>query len=383
MDRSDFLLNPDVVFLNHGSFGACPKEILDEEFRWQQLLEKEPVAFFHALPERMQQAREQLAQMVGARRTDLVFVTNSTYGANVMAYAMARYLNAGDEILLTDHEYGACRRAWEFHLQGTGITISTVAIPIPVPDAETVMHIITKAITGKTRAVFISHITSPTAARMPVERLAEFTQRQKVLLLVDGAHALGHIDLDLGVLGADMYTANCHKWMCMPKGSGMLWVAPHLQQHVPPLIGSWGNTWTSVNDGTFIDEHEYLGTRDPSCFLTIHAAQRWMKKSNWNKVISDSHLLVQYGVQALCSLHNTIQPVQSDWEQHRLMMGSVLVPMVLDSAQFQRVLLEKYSIQCICLTWLDATILRFSIHGYTTQPEVDALVKAVALELGL
>lgn len=376
MKRSDFYLDPEVVFLNHGSFGACPQILMVEQQRWQRILETEPVAFFHALPQRMKAARQALASFVGAKASDLVFVQNSTYGANVMAYAMARYLNPGDEVLIPDHEYGACRRAFEFHLRGTGISIGACSIPLPVPPDDHVADIVIQAITPRTRAIFISHITSPTACLLPIERIGREAQSRGILMLVDGAHAPGHIPVNLSVLPADMYTANCHKWMCLPKGSGFLWVSPAMQKITPPLVASWGNTWLSEGDGEFIDEHEYIGTRDPSAFLTIHEALRWMEGEDWWGMVEHAHALVKRGMQELTSIP-TVRPVSADWPNHKLMMGAVLLPDGMVATDVQRLFLRDYNLQIICMEWLAHTILRFSVHGYTTPDEVQVMINAV------
>jgi isopenicillin-N epimerase len=381
MRREDFPLDPSVVFLNHGSFGACPTVLLNEQTRWQHLMETEPVAFFYDLPARMQAAREALAGYVHADRNDLVFVQNSTYGVNVMAHAMARYLKPGDEVLVPDHEYGACQRAWQFHLKETGITIAPCHIPIPLPTQDEVAELVWSAVTPRTRVLYISHITSPTASRLPVEKLAPRAREAGILMLVDGAHAPGHIALDLRQLDVDGYTGNLHKWMCTPKGSAMLWLRPDLQPHVPPLIGSWGNHWLSVGDGEFIDEHEYVGTRDTSAFLTTQQALQWMEEQPWNEVLEHGRRLVRYGMEGLLGIKG-MQPVSADWEEHGLLMGAVIMPGDRPSDEVQRWMLHQHRIQLICMDWLGTSILRFCAHGYTTREEIDVLVRAVGQLVG-
>lgn len=380
MHRSDFCLDPDVVFLNHGSFGACTKATVQEQYKWQLKLENEPIAFFYALPERMKQARRTLSELVGACPEDLVYVTNSTYGANIMAYSMARYLHKGDAVLIPDHEYGACLRAWQRHLEGTGIQIQSCHIPMPIPSRAELVREIWKAVTPNTKAIFISHITSPTACLMPIEELAAEAKKAGILMLVDGAHALGQIPLNIPDLGVHMYTANCHKWMCGPKGSALLWVHPNMQQHTLPVVTSWGAGGLSIGDGAFIDEHEYVGTRDVSPFLATPAVIEWVSKEDWWPMIDDAHKLVVNGMQQLSQLPG-VEFMTADWKQQHLLMGAVLLPEHIDAPELQRTLLGKYGIQVVCMQWLSKPLLRFSVHGYTTKAEVDVLVKALQTEL--
>lgn len=374
--RSDFLLDESVVFLNHGSFGACPKTLLDVQQRWQNVLETEPVAYYHALPARMQEARRSLASFVDADPKHLVYVTNSTYGVNLMAFSMARYLKSGDEVLMPNHEYGACVRAWQMHLAGTGITMQTCEIPMPIPDQQALADIIWSKVTTKTKAIFISHITSPTACLMPIDELTKRAKETGILMLVDGAHALGHFPLSLRTMGVDMYTGNCHKWMCAPKGSALFWVAPELQPYTLPAIRSWGEQGLSMLDGVFVDEHEYTGTRDASQFLTTPDTIQWLKKVNWWERRDQAHDLVRYGMQQLLQIPH-IQAMAADWEQQHLLMGAVLLPEWINGPDLQRKLLQEHNIQVVCMQWLNRPLLRFSVHGYTTGAEIDALVRVL------
>ncbi len=379
--RALFPLDPDVAFLNHGSFGACPHTLLAIQHEWQMVLEREPVAFFHALPARLQQARKALADFVDADPTDLVYVTNSTYGANIMAATMARLLKPGDSVLITDHEYGACVRAWKNHLQGTGIHLKVCHIPMPIPAQADLEDIIWKEVDSSTKAIFISHITSPTACLMPVRGLTSRARQAGIMMLVDGAHALGHLPLSIRDLGVDMYTGNCHKWMCAPKGSALLWVRPDLQPHAFPVITSWGADGLSVGDGAFVDEHEYTGTRDPSPFLTTPSTIEWMKEHDWWSTVDRAHAMVCYGMERLMELG--LKPMSADWSEQKLLMGTVLLPEEVNGPDLQRRLLSAHNIQVICMQWLDKPLLRFSVHLYTTTEEVHQLLTALKHELML
>ena len=376
ISRSEFLLDESVVFLNHGSFGACPTVLQNIQQSWLRTLETEPVAYYHALPGRMQDARTHLASFVDASPKDVVYVTNSTYGANIMAFTMARYLKSGDAVLIPNHEYGACARAWQMHLEGTGIEIQTCDIPMPIPNQNALADIILQSVSGNTKAIFISHVTSPTACRMPIEELASRAKKAGILMLVDGAHALGHFPVSLRTLDVDMYTGNCHKWMCAPKGSALFWVKHELQPHVLPVVRSWGVQGLSVGDGEFVDEHEYTGTRDASAFLTTPDTIRWLNDKDWWTVKSKAHELVQYGMQKLLQIDGVVA-MAADWKEQNLLMGAVLLPDWINGPDLQRQLLNDYHIQVVCMQWLDKPLLRFSVHGYTTSTEIDVLVNAL------
>ncbi|MHB1244101.1 MAG: aminotransferase class V-fold PLP-dependent enzyme [Gaiellaceae bacterium] len=240
----DFLLDPGVTFLNHGSHGACPAPVFA---RWQALqreLERNPVEFlsrrFDAL---LEEARAELAAFVAARTEDLVFVPNATAGLNAVIRSLD--LEPGDEVLTTRHEYGAVTRTWEF----AGATL-VHAEPDELADA----------IGPRTRAVSVSHITSPTALVLPVEEICAAARAAGVLSVVDGAHVPGQLPLDLERLGADVYAGNCHKWLSAPKGAGFLWARPEHQRWIEPLVVSWGYG----PDRSFADRHGWQGTRDPT-----------------------------------------------------------------------------------------------------------------------
>ncbi|HEX6788393.1 MAG TPA: aminotransferase class V-fold PLP-dependent enzyme, partial [Gaiellaceae bacterium] len=215
-----FLLDPDVVFLNHGSFGACPQPVFESYQAWQRELEREPVQFIaRRLTDLLAEARASLGAYVGAAADDLTFVPNATTAVNIAARAVR--LRPGDEVLTTNLEYGACDLTWERECAKAGASY------VRVPTAELLDHR-----TDRTRAVYLSHITSETALLLPAERIVEEARALGLTTIVDGAHAVAQVDLDLTALGADYYAGNCHKWLCAPKGAGFLYVAPRLQDTV-------------------------------------------------------------------------------------------------------------------------------------------------------
>src|SRR6185437_9123335 len=221
--RGDFLLDPEVVFLNHGSFGACPRPVFERYQAWQRELEWQPVEF---LGRRVQglltQARAPLATYLGVGLDDLAYVSNVTTALNIAARSLP--LELGDEILTTDHEYGALDRTWTFVAEHTGARLVIQKLPAPMSDPEEVVEAVWAGVTPRTRVLFISHITSPTAVTLPIEPLIARARAAGIWTVVDGAHAPSQVDIDLEALGVDFYGGNCHKWLSAPKGAGFLYV---------------------------------------------------------------------------------------------------------------------------------------------------------------
>ena len=225
--RDEFLLDPDVVFLNHGSFGATPRPVFETYQDWQRRLEWQPVQFLGTdIAAYLAEARRALGRYLNVAADDLVYVPNATFGVNVVARSLR--LEPGDEVLATDHEYGACENAWLFMGRERGFRYVRQPIPLPLSSAADVMEQFWAGVTPRTKVIFLSHITSPTAMRLPVEAICERARAAGILTVIDGAHAPGQIPLDLTTVGADFYAGNCHKWLCAPKGAGFLFARPEV-----------------------------------------------------------------------------------------------------------------------------------------------------------
>jgi isopenicillin-N epimerase len=379
--RDQFLLDPEVVFLNHGSFGACPKPVFAAYQDWQLRLERQPVAFLD--PVRgyagfLRAAREALAGEVGAHPDDLVGVMNATVGLNIVAQSLA--LNEGDEILTTDHEYAALEKTWAFVCRRTGAKVVTVKVPLPLTSEEAFTGALLAGLTDRTRVVFLSHITSATALRFPIERIVAEARARGIWTVIDGAHVPGHIPLNLDDLGADFYAGNCHKWLMAPKGSAFLHVRRDLQGMIDPLVISHG--WTADNaepgpfgNTAFVDRLEMQGTRDPAAFLAVPEAIRFRAAHDWGRVMAAAKLLADE-TEARMAAITGLAPFSSP-EFRAPQMAAMRLPRT-DPKKLQSDLMAGWSIEIPCFDWQDNTIARISTAGYTTRAEADLLVTALS-----
>lgn len=378
-----FLLDPAVTFLNHGSYGACPRPVFETYQRWQLQLERQPIAFLdpaRGLTGWMRDARVAVAGLVGADPDDLVGLTNATHGLNIVAQSLD--LKPGDEILTTDHEYAALEKTWAYVCRKTGAVVRHVTVPLPLTTEAGFTEAVLAGFTPRTRVLFLSHITSATALVFPIERVVAEARARGIWTVIDGAHTPGHIPLNLDALGADFYAGNCHKWMMAPKGSAFLHVRRDLQPMVNPLVISHG--WTEdgnqpgakgpFGNSSFIDRLEMQGTRDPAAWLTVPAAVEFARQHDWTRVAAACRDLAQdtaARVRALTGL-----PAFSSPDFCAPQMVSMPVP-ACDTAQLQKDLMARFGIEIPCFTWNGHSIVRVSAQGYNTQANMDLLVTAL------
>ena len=380
LHKSEFLLDPKVIYLNHGSFGACPRPVFEEYQRWQRELERQPVEFLvrQAL-DLMAEARGALADFLSCQKDEVVYFPNPTTAINMVARSLK--LKPGDEILTTDHEYGAMDSTWRFICNQTGAHYLRQPIPLPVTSAETFTETFWSGITDHTQVIFISHITSPTALRFPVEAICRRARQAGILCIVDGAHAPGHIPLDLTDLGADLYTGACHKWLCAPKGSAFLYARREVQDLLQPLVVSWGWESEKPSDSRFIDHHQWQGTRDLSAFLSVPAAIRFQLEHDWISVRQRCHQLasrVRKQINDLTGLE-PICPDSSDWF---IQMCAARLPEV-NVEIFQKRLYDEFRIEVVTRRWNNQPLIRVSFQAYNDQADADALVHALGQLLHL
>ncbi len=372
--REFFLLNPDIIFLNHGSFGACPKPVFEEYQRWQLELERQPVEFLgRRFNDLMRAAREALGTFVGAEADDVTYVTNATVGLNIVARSLK--LRPGDEVLTTDHEYGALDRTWRFLCTKQGAQYIRQPVSVPIRSAEEVIETIWSGVTDRTRVLFISHITSPTAITLPIKPLIDRARKAGIISIVDGAHAPGQIDLNLRELGADFYSGNLHKWLLAPKGAAFLYARREMQPFVEPLVVSW--EWQAEKPGPskFIDEQEWQGTRDIAAYLSVPAAIQFQRDHDWPQVRRNCRELVRYAREQASALTG-LPPLTPDEAQWFTQMSALPLP-PCDLDVLKRRLYDEFKIEIPVISWNERHFVRISIQGYNTRADVDALIQAL------
>ncbi len=286
-------LDPSITFLNHGSFGACPASVLEEQGRWRARIEAEPVRFFmRELEPAMDEVRTCLGAFVGCDPEELVWVPNATTGVNTVLRSLK--LGPGDELLTTDHAYNACANALEFDAQRSGARVVVAEIPFPLASPEQVTKALLGAVTARTRFALIDHITSPTGLIFPVHALVDALHARGVAVMVDGAHGPGMVPLNLRGLGADWYTGNLHKWVCAPKGAAFLHVPRARQDALRPLVISHGANANRTDRSRFRIEFDWTGTTDPSAWLSVPAALGALEKcesGGWPEVMKKNRAL--------------------------------------------------------------------------------------------
>jgi isopenicillin-N epimerase len=371
-----FLLDPDIHFLNHGSFGATPKPVMEAYQNWQSRLERQPVLFLgRELDGLLKESRGALGEYLNADPDDLVYIPNATHGANIIARSL--HLDAGDEVLATDHEYGACDYTWDFICSKTGAKYIHQPIDLPAQSADGIVEQFWRGVTPNTKVIYLSHITSPTALRLPVERICQLARQAGILSVVDAAHSPGQIPLDLRSLDADIVFGNCHKWMLSPKGTAFLYARREVQHLVEPLIVSWGyHPKPETTTGSrFIDLLQWTGTRDPAAALAVPAAIRFMQEHQWDEVRRACHALLRQAVERICELTglSPLYPPDSDFYSQ---MAIAPLP-ASELTVLKRRLYDEYRIEVPLVQWRDRQFVRVSVQGYNTQADIGALVDAL------
>lgn len=375
-----FLLDPEVHFLNHGSFGACPKPVFAEYQRWQLELERQPVAMMQQkLHPALKAARDALGAYLNAPGDDLVFVDNATWGVNVFARSFP--FAPGDELLTSDHEYGACDMTLEWLLHKQGATVVRRPIPLPVTTHADLIERFWAGVTPRTKAIFLSHVTSPTGLIFPVQEICRRAREAGIVTVVDGAHAPGQLDLDLQAIGADIYTGNLHKWLSTPKGSGFLYVRPELQPMMESLVISWG--WgrggTIDPNASFVERNEWQGTRDHAAFLAVPAAIEFQRQHNWSVVKQCCHQLLRSARERIAELTG-LPPICPDSGEWFLQLASCPIR-TDDPAALKTRLLDEFKVEVPIVVWKGHQFVRVSIQAYNTKSDVDALVDALRIAL--
>jgi isopenicillin-N epimerase len=386
--RGHWTLDPEIAFLNHGSFGACPTPVLEEQAALRARMEREPVQFFvNDLPALLEPAREGVATFVGADADDVVFVGNATTGVNAVMRSLT--LRENDEILTTDHAYNACRNVLAYVAERSRARVVVASVPFPIAAPDVVVDRILAAVTPRTRVALIDHVTSPTGLVLPVQEIAGELSARGVDVMVDGAHAPGMLELDVNALGVTYYAANFHKWTCAPKGAGFLWVRKDKQREIhPPVISHGFNSLRSRK--RYLEEFDWTGTGDPTAWLCVPKAIAFVGSlgGGWERVRAKNRALALSARALLCDALGIAPPAPES------MIGSLAsMPLPPGNASpgataapvdpLQKRLFDVHRIEVPIPAWPEPPhrLLRISAHLYNEEDEYRRLAEALRVEL--
>ena len=404
--RSHWSLRPGVTYLNHGSFGPSPRVVSEARQAWTDRLESEPMDFLvRQMEEHLDAARDCLGKFVGTHGRNLVFVDNATFGMNVVAHSFP--LTAGDEVLATDHEYGAVLRIWRQQCQKTGATLIVRKLPARLDSIDELIETLFAAVTARTRLIVVSHVTSPTAVILPVREICAKAKTLGLAVCIDGPHAPAAVDVTIDKFGCDFYAASCHKWLSAPFGSGFLYVHPRWQGKARPNIVSWGHS-LSGRPANWSDEFTWSGTRDPAAFLAVPAAIEFLEGLN-RAVAAEpqsatarreasfgagdtrsgvdyfrrwSHDLVRYAREQIVRLTGLEPLVPDSPEWYGTMIALPLPDAVREPHEghmhpLQQALWDRHQIEVPIVDWQGRRFVRVSCHLYSDRGDVDRLVDAL------
>ena len=369
---AEWMLDPRTTYLNHGSFGAVPAEVLDTQHRLRSMLEANPTRFMaRELPDLIGAARQRLAAFVGADPLGLVFVANATTGVNAVLRSLP--FDPGDEIVVTDHGYNSCRNVADVVAAQTGARVVEAHVPFPITGPGDAIRSIQDVVTDRTALVMVDHVTSPTALVFPVAEIVEALKG--IPVLVDGAHGPGMVPLDVDSLGAAFYTGNCHKWMCAPKGAGFLWVADLYRDTVVPgtISHGWNEQWPGENRLHRL--FDYTGTDDPTAWLSVPAAIDVMKTAvdgGWDEIMARNHRLAVDARDLLLEVLASSSPSPTEMLGA---MASVVLPAGDDD--LREMLYREHQIEVPVFPWGRGRILRISAQIYNDLDEYKRLSLAI------
>jgi len=374
---AQWAIEPGVTYLNHGSFGPPPLVVRAARRAWIDRLDADPMDFFVRHQEQaLSEVAARLAAFVGATAADLALVENATFGMNTVAANVS--LTAGDEVLLTDHEYGAVRRIWQRACDRSGAKLRIATLPFPPQSTEEVVAAIADQFGPRTRLVVVSHITSPTALILPVQEICAAARDANVATCVDGPHALAMLPLDVAALDCDYYTASCHKWLSATFGTGFLYVHPRRQADFQPLNLSWGRTQEN-RPTAWQEEYLWPGTRDMSGFLSVPAAIDFLQAAPIEAFRARGHFLAKLGAEMINALTG-YEPVGDVDRWYGTMVPAELPPG--ETLPFRDAIWRHAKLHVPIIAWGDRRFVRISCHLYNSRRDVELLAKTIA-ELGM
>ena len=374
--KNQFLLDPNITYLNHGSFGACPKPLFKAYQKYQEELEFNAVQFIiNKLPVYFEEARKALGDFVGCDKDDLVFFPNPTHAINLVVKNFD--FSEGDEILGTELEYGACDRTWQHYAALKGAKYIRQHINLPIQSKAQILEDFWKGYTDKTKAIFISHMTSATALLLPVKEIIKEAKNRNLITIIDGAHIPGHFKLDIDALDPDYYIGACHKWMNGPKGSSFIYTRKELQNDLNPLVVSWGYEAEFPSHSQYLDYHQMQGTRDSSAFCVIPEVIAYFKEHNWWEKVDAAKQLILDNYQDLCDIVGT-KPVCPVSPVFLGQMCSIPIPKdYKDPMKLKDRLYDEFKIEIPVSVSNEDYFIRLSTQVYVLQKDIDQLKGAL------
>jgi isopenicillin-N epimerase len=367
-----FSIDPEVTFLNHGSFGACPKEVFDSLIKFQKKTEYEPVKHLaYDIYQYLKESRSALSGYVNCHVDDIAYFPNPSTALNTLIRSLD--LKEGDQILTTNHEYGALDRTWRFISKKRGCEYIKLEVEIPFTDKKLIVDSFRRSINKNTKVIFLSHITSATALIFPVKEIIELAREHNILTIIDGAHVPAHIDLDIKKLDPDFYCGACHKWMCSPKGVAFLYVKREHQEMMEPLVVSWGYEADNPSDSQFLDYMQWQGTNDISAYLTIPDTIEFLRKHNWKEKAQHCRDLNLWAKKEIC---NALDTYATGDDQFLGQMTTIAFKLE-DPLQEQIDFYTKYKIQLPFIKWNDKTFFRISLQVYNSKEDINYLIKSL------
>lgn len=387
VDPSLFPLDPQTDFLNHGSFGSCPHAVLEHQHEIRQRIERQPVQFYQRVLEPMlDEARQALAAFIKCSSEDLVYVANATAGVNTVLRSL--FFQPDDELLVSNHEYNACRNAIHYAADRCGAKVVTIEIPFPLKSEQTVIDAVMEKVSAKTRLLLIDHVTSQTGLVLPIKPIIDALSSRGIDTLVDGAHAPGMIPLSVDSLGAAYYTGNCHKWLCAPKTAGFLHVRRDRQSAIRPLTISHGANSPRTDRSLLQLEFGWMGTRDPSAALSVPFTLKYLESliaGGWTTIMKRNRELALAARERILDTLGVPSPAPEG------MIGSLASIPLPDSQltrpyqslkyldYWQEPLIEKHHIEVPVITWPQhpKRLVRISAQLYNSLPQYDRLANAL------
>ena len=379
--RSKFLLDPEITFLNHGSYGACPKPVFETYQQYQKDLEMHPVKFMQEDVYRfLEISRESLSQYVNCDKDDLIYVTNPTHAVGTVIHNIS--IKPGDEVLSTNLEYGSCDRMWTYESENKGYKYIQADISLPIEDKDVFLNEFWSFATDQTKYVFISQITSSTGMILPISEIVIEAKKRGIKTIIDGAHVPAHIELDIKELDPDYYTGALHKWLCCPKGISFLYVKKEHQEGIQPMVKSWGwgeeyekfKSSTQLHSPSrFINVFQWQGTMDMSAFFTVPDAIKFQKEHDWNSVRSRCFNMIVEARNRIAEITKLPKICPDSWLGH---MATILFP-IDDTIAFKKSLYNDYQIEMPVMSHKEHKAFRISIQGYNSEDDIDHLVNSL------